>query len=389
MDIKRFEYLLRKHITDQLAESEQEELNDLLLNLEPEIQQEVIDRMDIDGRTDIAWRRNRQDQVYLNIRRKITNQGSKRPLFRALVAAAVLLIILSGATVWYWSTTSLSKQQAIRTTSAHDIYLAQDDLPSLSLPSGKTIVLKEGAEDQLAAVGLKRMKDEQGEVYYQAISSYKQDEKAQYLTFRSAKGHTSRIVLADGSSVVLNSGSSLYYPQVFTQSSREVRLEGEAFFDVAHDTKRPFFVHVKESRIKVLGTSFNVTAYPDDKEVVATLLEGSVHFSNPYNSVFLKPGEQAVAKDNQAEISKKTVDASAISLWMDGFFYFEDQSVASILKVVKRWYDIEDIVIQDLPDQHFSGTFKRTKSLNQLLKNLQKLGSFNYQMKERRVTIMK
>jgi ferric-dicitrate binding protein FerR (iron transport regulator) len=83
------------------------------------------------------------------------------------------------------------------------------------------------------------------------------------------------------------------------------------------------------------------------------------------------------------------VDASAISLWMDGFFYFEDQSVASILKVVKRWYDIEHIIIQDLPDQHFSGTFKRTKSLNQLLKNLQKLGSFNYQIKERRVTIMK
>lgn len=389
MDIKRFEYLLRKHITDQLAESEQEELNDLLLNLEPEIQQEVIDRMDIDGRTDIAWRRNRQDQVYLNIRRKITNQGSKQPLFRALVAAAVLLIVLSGATIWYWSTANLSKQQAVRATSAHDIYLAQDDLPSLSLPSGKTIVLTEDAQDQLEAAGLKRMKDEQGEVYYQAISSYKQGEKAQYLTFRSAKGHTSRIVLADGSLVVLNSGSSLYYPQVFTQSSREVRLEGEAFFDVAHDTKHPFFVQVKESRIKVLGTSFNVTAYPDDKEVVATLLEGSVYFSNPYNSVFLKPGEQAIARDNQTEISKKTVDAGAISLWMDGFFYFEDQSVASILKVVKRWYDIEDIVIQDLPDQHFSGTFKRTKSLDQLLKNLQKLGSFNYQMKERRVTIMK
>lgn len=389
MDIDRFEYLLRKHITDQLAESEQEELNDLFLKLEPEIQQEVIDRMDIDGRTDIGWRQNRQDQVYLNILRKITNQGSKRPLFRVLVAAAVLIIVLSGATIWYWSTTDLLKQQAVRATPVHDIYLAQDDLPSLSLSSGKTIVLTEGAQGQLEAVGLKRMKDEQGEVYYQAISSYKQDEKAEYLTFRSAKGHTSRIVLADGSSVVLNSGSSLYYPRVFTQSSREVRLEGEAFFDITHDTKHPFFVQVKESRIKVLGTSFNVTAYPDDKEVVATLLEGSVHFSNPYNSVFLKPGEQAVARDNQTEISKKTVDASAISLWMDGFFYFEDQSVASILKVVKRWYDIEDIVIQDLPDQHFSGTFKRTKSLNQLLKNLQKLGSFNYQMKERRVTIMK
>ncbi len=388
MDKNRFEYLLKKQLTDQLAELEQEELNNLLLNLDAELQKEIIDRMDIEGQADVDWERARQDQVYANIQQKIVHKGTIMPLFRTL-AAAVLLIVLSGTAIWYWSTTNLLSEQTGRKDSAHDIYLAQDDLPSLSLSSGKTIVLTEDAQDQLAAAGLKRMKDEQGEVYYQTISSYKQDEKAQYLTFRSAKGHTSRIVLADGSSVVLNSGSSLYYPQVFTQSSREVRLEGEAFFDVAHDTKHPFFVQVKESRIKVLGTSFNVTAYPDDKEVVATLLEGSVHFSNPYNSVFLKPGEQAVARDNQTEISKKRVDASAISLWMDGFFYFEDQSVASILKVVKRWYDIEDIVIQDLPDQHFSGTFKRTKSLNQLLKNLQKLGSFNYQIKERRVTIMK
>lgn len=389
MDVNRFEYLLKKQIEDQLAESEQRELNDLLLKVEPTIQQEVIDRMDIEGCTEAEWAEERRNKVYFNIQQQIGNQTPKRQWYRGLVAAAALLVALTGVAIWYSSTSDTSAKHALREKSTSDIYLVQEDLPSLSLPNGKTIILKESALDQLTAAGLKRMKSSQGEVYYQVVAFDKEVENTEILTFRSAKGHTSRIVLADGSSVVLNSGSSLYYPQVFAQSKREVRLEGEAFFDVAHDAKHPFFVQVKESNIKVLGTSFNVTAYPDDQEVVTTLLEGSVHFSNPFNSVYLKPGEQAIAWDNQTEISKKKVDARAISLWMDGFFYFDDQSVASILKVVKRWYDIGDIVIKDLPEQHFSGTFKRTKSLNQLLRNLQKLGSFNYQIKERRVTIMK
>lgn len=388
MDINRFEYLLRKQLESELSEPEQAEFDQLLLTIDPELQQAVIDRLDVQGDPHMVWETGRRTRIYDNIQQAIANENGRRTRYTGLVAAVALFVVLSAAAIWYWSDLRLSTQYQTAEKPVQDIYLVQEERSTLRLPDGKTIVLKDNDQKELTMAGLKRMIDQQGEEYYQAVAPGKPEQAVGFLTFRSAKGHTSRIVLADGSSVVLNSGSSLYYPRAFDPSKREVRLEGEAFFDVAHDARHPFFVQVKGATIKVLGTSFNLTAYPDEKEVTATLVEGSVYFSNQHSSVYLKPGEQAIAQNNQTRISKKIVDAKAISLWREGYFYFEDQSVASILNAVKRWYDIAEINVQATPEERFSGTFKRTKSLNQLLRNLQKLGSFNYHINERRVTIM-
>jgi len=158
-------------------------------------------------------------------------------------------------------------------------------------------------------------------------------------------GKTSEILLSDGTKVWLNAGSRLVYPDFFDDKNREVFLTGEAFFDVKHDKKHPFIVQTTDIRIKVLGTQFNISAYPSDNIIETVLTEGRVNLELNNSGLFsetteLKPSQLAAFNKTTGETKTLTVDTDNYTLWKEGVFKFEGTDLCRISKKLERFYNI-------------------------------------------------
>jgi len=158
-------------------------------------------------------------------------------------------------------------------------------------------------------------------------------------------GKTSEVLLPDRTKVFLNAGSRLIYPENFSGETREVYLVGEAFFEVKHDVNHPFIVMVGDLRIKVLGTRFNVSAYPADNVIETVLAEGKVSLGQNNAGFFdkatdLVPDQMASFDKNTKITNVKTVDTDNYTLWTAGILKFESTDLNRILKQVERFYNI-------------------------------------------------
>lgn len=148
------------------------------------------------------------------------------------------------------------------------------------------------------------------------------------------------IVLGDGTKVWVNSDSRLEFATRFGKESREVALYGEAYFEVARDESRPFFVRTGDARIRVLGTSFNVTAYQEEQEVKVGLLQGKVRLETEKNTCVLKPGEIATLDRQTGGTSVSKGDVEALAAWRTGRFDFEDMALEELATKLYRWYGV-------------------------------------------------
>ena len=185
--------------------------------------------------------------------------------------------------------------------------------------------------------------------------------------------------LPDGTTGWLNSGSKLTYSLPFSEN-RKVALEGEAWFDVFHNEKRPFEISAGRSKIKVLGTSFNVSAYNEEKYVEVVLQNGKVAFSGNIKSdeVILKPSERLVLQDNKLEVN--SVDPSKYKGWTDGKLIFRGDDMAEVARRIERWYDVKvEIADRDLVHFSFRATFK-DDSLEEVLKLLSMTSPIDYKI---------
>lgn len=160
-------------------------------------------------------------------------------------------------------------------------------------------------------------------------------------------GKKSMIMLSDGTKVWLNAGSQLIYPSVFSEKTRQVMLVGEAFFDVAKNTEKPFVVRTTDISIHVLGTRFDISAYPEDKLIQTVLVEGKVNLTysgkgilNREYSVEMKPNQMVVVNKSTGESRSQTVDVSKFVSWKDGMLEFEKVDLVRALKQVERYYNV-------------------------------------------------
>jgi hypothetical protein len=158
-------------------------------------------------------------------------------------------------------------------------------------------------------------------------------------------GKTSEVLLPDGTKVSLNAGSRLVYPENFTGKTREVLLIGEAFFDVKHDQDHPFIVQVSDLRVKVLGTRFNMSAYPSDNVIETVLTEGKVRMEKNNSGLFDKgteliPDQMATFDRTTGETNIRLVDTDNYTLWTRGIMQFESTDLQRITKRLERFYNI-------------------------------------------------
>lgn len=162
------------------------------------------------------------------------------------------------------------------------------------------------------------------------------------------KGERIQIMFQDGTRVYINSDSKLKYPKKFALNTREVFLEGEAYFVVAKNKNRPFIVNLNGPAIQVVGTSFNVQDYPENKDIVVCLDEGSINLTLPTEKKYpVRPGERLIynKESNECTISRME-DMHRLSMWKQNVIVFKDTPLPEVIKVLNRWYDV-DFRIED------------------------------------------
>lgn len=206
-------------------------------------------------------------------------------------------------------------------------------------------------------------------------------------------GTRSRITLADGSTVWLNADSRLIYPQEFTSNTREVALEGEAFFDIAKNKKRPFIIHLKKGSIKVLGTSFNVKAYDGEKTIETSVVTGHVAFVPAgsklpaTDTTFITPDLKAIYTIEKGTVTIVPTIAKEDKDWTEGRLVFKNTSLKEIAAVLNRNFGKEVVFSsEDIADYRLTGTFVNN-SLEDILYYLSRSKPFTYRITEKQVLL--
>lgn len=212
-----------------------------------------------------------------------------------------------------------------------------------------------------------------------------------YNTVMVPYGQRTQITLYEGTRVWLNSGTKLIYPVVFGPNSREVIIDGEAYFMVAKDAKHPFVVSSGKLKVEVLGTHFDVCAYSDENEFSTTLEEGSVRVYNTENGKYAKmnPGEQVVLNRKTDSFKLLRVDTELYTSWKENLLKFDDATFEEVIKKMERWYDVRITVAPGInTKERFTMTIK-TESLREMLQLVSKTTKINYEIKESSVLIKK
>jgi transmembrane sensor len=316
---------------------------------------------------------------YLAVKKRIwkavySRTGTRRNIVRwpyYVSAAAVLAAVVTGI---YFYNYPLSTIHHPPIAAVHDIGPGNNKA-FLILENGTQIALSQSANGLLAKqAGAEIMKTAEGKIIYNNVK-YPDDKGAVYNAIVTPRGGQYQLQLPDGTRVWLNAASRLKYPVSFIGlSSRSVELTGEAYFEVARDESRPFIVKNNGLEVKVLGTDFNVNAYSEESFREVTLLKGAIKVNN----TLLKPGEQAqLSKTGKLVIGKGDVEAAS---WKDGTFKFADTDLNVVLRELGRWYDLDIIYMNGIPDRKFTGYIDRRLSADQAL-DILKVLKINLQIK--------
>lgn len=205
-------------------------------------------------------------------------------------------------------------------------------------------------------------------------------------------GSKTKLYLPDGTLVWLNAGSRMTYSQGFGVDNRKVELEGEGYFEVKRNEKIPFFVKTKDLQLQVLGTKFNFRDYPEDHEVVVSLLEGKVGLNNllrEEKEAVLSPDERAVLNKANGLLTVESVTASNASQWTDGYLFFDEELLPDIAKELERSYNVKIHIANDsLKTFRFYGNFvRREQNIQEVLGALASTEKMQYKIEERNITI--
>ncbi|WP_065219021.1 MULTISPECIES: FecR family protein [Butyricimonas] len=315
---------------------------------------------------------------YSSIRGRIG--GTRRRSFKLWhgVAAAVVVAVVSSVVLWQDDAVDKSRTMASIGSPARKAILEMANGGQHYL-GGREIEFKERDGAQVAISSGKV-------VYDKKLEENAGEEKEDVLVYdritipRGAGLY--RISLNDGSVVWLNSDSRLEYPEKFARGERRVRVTGEAFFEVARDTARPFVVETVRQAVTVLGTKFNVSAYPSEPELT-TLASGKVKVVPVHGTeaVVLSPGEQSVLGVGVDSLRVCQVNVSDVVAWKDGMISIENMALSEVLKVVSRAYDV-DFETGSLPGEDIilRGSISSDETLEVFLAVLSKVADVKFKM---------
>ena len=300
-----------------------------------------------------------------NLLNEIQGRTKRIQLSRWAIAASILFFMAVGG--YFFTINNNSRRQIAAVKPQKQDVAPGGNKAILTLGDGSTIVLNGAKIGKLARQGnIIIKKAAAGQISYRdVVVDFHPSKNIIYNTAATPQGGQYQFILADGTKVWLNASSSIKYPVVFNGNERRVELTGEAYFEVAHNAKKPFKVISNGQTVEVLGTHFNINAYNDEQAVKTTLLEGSVKVSAGKVSNIIKPGQQA--RFDHGLIDVMNVDADEVVAWKNGFFFFEDNNIQEVMRQLSRWYGVEIKYEGQLPSRRFSGEISRNVNLSQIL----------------------
>ncbi len=307
----------------------------------------------------------------------------KLNVWRKIAVAASILLTLGLGSYFLFFNKERKQNEIARTTDPIDIIAPQTNRAMITMANGEHVYLDSALNGKLLQQnGIEVVKLEDGKIIYSGSAT-----EVVYNTLSNPRG--SKVIdmtLVDGSHVWLNAGSSVTYPVAFVGKERKVSVTGEAYFEVAHDATKPFYVTKEDMQVQVLGTKFNVNAYDDERDIKVTLLEGSVKTSNKIGSIILKPGQQARLISNQQPVISNP-DLEEVMAWKNGLFSFNRADIKTVIRQLARWYDVEVVYEGTVTKDLFGGDIQRNLSLSKVLDFLQK-SQVHFVLDGKKLTVM-
>ncbi|WP_127131672.1 FecR family protein [Pseudoflavitalea rhizosphaerae] len=318
----------------------------------------------------------------------------KRKPWLRFAAAAAILVLLSATIGWLFI-----REEKVLNTQAQNavvpippIVEPANDKAILTLANGEQIVLDDAANGNISNQSGITVIKLNGQLNYNTPGSNDSKEIV-YNTITTAKGKQYKLVLEDGSCVWLNAASSLRFPVSFPGNERRVELNGEGYFEIAKDIKRPFHVGLRSSNdtdkgtVTALGTSFNINSYDNESNIKTTLLSGSVGVSNQSGkSIVLKPGQQASFNSTQLRMNPEA-NTEQVLAWKNNLFNFDNENIEDIMRELTRWYNIDVRFEGPVPDKHYFGSIRRQVKLTEILDMLGIAGDIGFTLEGRTLFI--
>jgi transmembrane sensor len=317
-----------------------------------------------------------------------------------MVAASVLLVLLSASAIWLFYGNSPVKQPITRRlASDSQIIRPLGNRATLTLGNGSVVDLNAVKEGPVIGDDKVNIDKQKAQLVYKSLSTVagktlggtapgerKAIPEMVYNTLTTPRGGMYSVILSDGTKVWLNASSSLRYPTTFTGRIREVSLRGEAYFEVAKNPSQPFQVAVNEMEVNVLGTHFNVMAYDNESAIATTLLEGAVKVTSMSKSIALAPGQQSLLMRDSKDMRVRKVDVEETVAWKNGIFQFRGEDIKSVMRKVARWYDV-DIRYEGEISNHFSGAVHRDTDVSSLLRTMELTHEVHFHIEGRTITV--
>lgn len=376
--IRRMTHLLQKEIFGELSSDEQDELDAWLksdaANREWYEEIKTLGFVERDYKfyseitePEYAWKRLECDM------------GRKQPrvLWIWTFSAAAMIAVIFGVIF-------LLQKEEIGQQMASSSSFRPSALISLIVDRGQdSLRLEVNEHIQLEKKGLRA---ENNTLIYDSL--FKEPEKIEYHTLTVGRGGEYRLTLSDGTVVWLNSESALRYPASFSGDKREVELWGEAFFEVTRNEEMPFHVKGGDFEIEVLGTSFNVMNYTDEKVAQVTLASGKLRVSKGDRYAVIHPNQQIQMEEGRFDV--RDVDARYYTSWIDNKFMFDDESLDVIVRKLARWYNLDfEFVDTTLMQTRFSGQLLKYKDITKAFELLELTTDVNFSMNQKKILIMR
>ncbi|MGZ3850570.1 MAG: FecR domain-containing protein [Flavisolibacter sp.] len=388
-DAHRVAYLIAGHIKGTLTPLERRELDEWVEADERNVElfEELTDEDNIQKA--LAWyNKTDTEKALKKLHRRLHFPAGSHLLsfWRWAGAIAALLILVIGMTFL------IERKKPVTPNLARAQEQSNDRKPGtnqaiLTLSDGRELFLDQNRNGNIAVQGNTQVLKKENSLAYNTRPQLGIAQEPAFNTLTTPRGGVYSLVLPDGSRVWLNAASSLHFPTAFTGHQRVVELTGEGYFEVAKDPARPFLIQVNNTRIKVLGTHFNVNAYADEGFVRTTLIEGSVEISQSSGaSKKIIPGEDAIS--DAIGIKVEPSDKEKVMGWHEGNFVFHNTPMKSVLKEIERWYSVE-VINAAGNKNHLNGTFPRTVPLSKLLAYLQETKSITFKWENDNLIVIK
>lgn len=330
------------------------------------------------------------DTIFNNIlatskeKESVIEMPARKSNYRKYISIAASIVVLLGIGFFY-------KQNMTDKPVEQKFDFKSSDIV-LQLENGETQIISENNSSQVKDAKGNIVGNQNGDKL--VYDNTADPEKLVYNTIKIPYGKKFRLQLSDGTFVHLNSGTTLKYPVKFIASeNRQVFLDGEAFFDVAKDKKHPFIVNADELNVRVLGTHFNVSNYPEDPLTDVVLVEGSVgmyqsnqEFDAAKNTI-LKPGFKGSFNKENAKISTKAVITDIYTSWINGGLTFRNMSFKNIITKLERRYNVTIINKNEkLANEKFNASFKE-ESIENVMSYFNEIHGINYTIKNNQILI--